>query len=101
TTEWLAQAKFRMLDVDEIAKKVAAASYELMHAQKARPTDSKSTKGAERRLMILLRLCTQFKDDPDFSQSYDRELKALAQADGNSSVRLPTVARASRVRRHS
>ena len=68
-----------MLDIDEAARKVAAASHHLRQVREARTLpDSRAVKSAERRLTMLLRLCRCFKNDPAFTKACDREMRALA-----------------------
>jgi hypothetical protein len=64
-----------MLDANEAAKKIAAASLELNRAKEAK-ADSKRVKAAERRLALLMRLFKGFKDDRAFRAAYDREIAA-------------------------
>jgi len=68
-----------MLDADEAAKKIAAATLELKRAKEAH-ADGKRIKVAERRLALLLRLYAGLKDDPEFKTGYQREMAACKSA---------------------
>jgi hypothetical protein len=70
-----------MLDPQDAAKKLAAASFQVSKAKSApRAVGGLNVKAAERRFALLLRMCLSFKDHPEFNEAYRRELAALHKA---------------------
>lgn len=69
-----------MPDANEAARKIAAASLEVRCAKEAQG-DGEKVRAGERRLALLLRLYTGFKDDPAFQAAYRREMAALSKSD--------------------
>jgi hypothetical protein len=69
-----------MLDANEAAKKIAAASLEARRARTVH-ADPEKIKAAEHRLALLLRLFAGFKDDSDFKAAYKREIAALLKSE--------------------
>jgi hypothetical protein len=69
-----------MLDANEAAQKIAAATIDVQQAKMAQPSRGNhgKLKTAERRLATLLALFIGFKDDPRFKSAYQREMSGLS-----------------------
>lgn len=82
-----------MLDIDEAAKKVAAASFEVSRAKVGlrSPETAEKVKAAERRLTTLLRVFLGYKDDPEFIAAYQRELATLRRPRTRQTITFPST----------
>jgi hypothetical protein len=70
-----------MVNANEAAQKIAAATVDVRQAKMAQPSrgNCEKLKTAERRLATLLTLFVGFKNDPRFNAAYRREMSTLGE----------------------